>query len=141
MIPQTTSHQSSLSFTISQSLHKVMSIELVMPSNQLILCHPSSPALNLSQYQGLFNETSLCIRWSKHWSFSFSSVLPMNILGSFPLELNDLFPCCPRDSSGSSPGPQFESISSSVPSLLYIPTLTSVHDYCKKHSLDYMLEK
>ena len=53
MTSQTTSHQCSLSFTISWSLLKVMSIESVMPSNQLILCH-LSPALNLAQHQGLF---------------------------------------------------------------------------------------
>ena len=60
-----------------------------------------------------------------------TSVLPMNSLGSFPLGLNDLSPCCPRDSSGSYLGPQFESISSLVLSLLYVPTLTSVHDFGK----------
>ena len=57
-----------------------------------------------------------------------TSVLPMNSLGSFPLGLNDLSLRCPRHSSGTSLGPQFESISSSVLSLLYVPTLTSVHD-------------
>ena len=51
----TAARQASLSFTISQSLLKLTSIELVMPSNHLILCHPSSPpAINLSQHQGLF---------------------------------------------------------------------------------------
>ena len=53
--PWAAAHQVSLSFTISQSLLKLMFIELVMPSNHLILCHPSSPpAFNLSHYQGLF---------------------------------------------------------------------------------------
>ena len=52
--PWTAAHQACLSFTISQSLLKLMSIELMMPSNHLILCHPSPPALNLSQHQGLF---------------------------------------------------------------------------------------
>ena len=53
--PWTAARQASLSFTISQSLLKLISIESVMPSNHLILCHPSSPlALNLSQHQGLF---------------------------------------------------------------------------------------
>ena len=53
--PWTEIHQASLSFTISQSLLRLMSIELVMPSNHLILsCLPSPPAFNLSQHQGLF---------------------------------------------------------------------------------------
>ena len=46
-------------------------------------------------------------------------------------------PCCPRDSQESYPTPQFKSINSSVLSLLYGPTLTSIHDYCKYHSFDY----
>ena len=52
--PRTASHQAFLCFTISQSLLKLMSIESVMTSNNLIFCHPPSPALNLSQHQGLF---------------------------------------------------------------------------------------
>ena len=52
--PWTAAHQASSSFSISWSLLKLMSIELVMPSNHLILCHPSPPASNLSQHQGLF---------------------------------------------------------------------------------------
>ena len=54
-----------------------MSIELIMLSNHLMLCPtptptPSPPTLNLSQYQGLSNESTLCIRWPKYWRFSFS---------------------------------------------------------------------
>ena len=52
--PQTAANQASLSLTISRSLLKFMSIELVMPSNYLILSSPSPPAFNLSQHQGLF---------------------------------------------------------------------------------------
>ena len=70
--PWTAACQVSLSFTISQSLFKLMSRELVMPSNHLILCcPPSPPAFNLSQHQGL------CIKWPKYWSFSFS-ISPSN---------------------------------------------------------------
>ena len=55
MIPWTAAHQASLSITNSQSLLKLMSIESVMTSNHLIICHPPSPpAFNLSQHQGLF---------------------------------------------------------------------------------------
>ena len=72
-------HQASLSFTVSQSLLKLMSTEsvMVMPSNHLILCHPL--LLCLSQHQSLFqsSELALCIRWPKYWSFSFS-ISPSN---------------------------------------------------------------
>ena len=71
--PWTTAQQASLSFTISWSLLKLMSIESVMPSNHLILCHPPSPsAFNLSQNQGLFQWVCSRIRRPKYWSFSFS---------------------------------------------------------------------
>ena len=59
----TATRQASLSITKSQSLLKLMSIESVMPSNHLILCHPPSlPAFNLSQHQGLYNESALHMR-------------------------------------------------------------------------------
>ena len=67
----TAASQASLSINNSQSLLKLMSIVLEMPSNHLILLFPS-PAFNLSQHQGLSNELVLCIRWPKYWSFSFS---------------------------------------------------------------------
>ena len=67
-----------------------------------------------------------------------ASVLPMNIQGWFPLGWLVWSPCCPRDSQESSPAPQFKSISSSVFSLLYGPTLTCIHDYWKNHSFDSM---
>ena len=62
-----------LSFTISQSLWKLMSIELVMPSNRLILCCPLLllPSI-FPSIRVFFNESVLCIRWPKYWSFSLS---------------------------------------------------------------------
>ena len=66
--------QASLSITNSQSLLKLMSIELVMPSNHLILCHPLLfPPSILPSIRVFSNESVLHIRWPKHWSFSFSS--------------------------------------------------------------------
>ena len=65
------------------------------------------------------------------------TVLPMNFQGWFPLGLTIWSSCCPGDSQRSSQAPQFKSISSSVLSLLYGPTLTSVHDYWKNHNLGY----
>ena len=55
------------------------------------LSSPSPPALYFSQHQGLFNESALCIRWPKYWSFNFStSFLPLNSQGWFRLELTSL---------------------------------------------------
>ena len=69
----TAAHQASLSFTISQSLLKLMSIESVMPSNHLILCHPLLLPPSIFPSTRVFsNECHLHIRWSKYWSFSFS---------------------------------------------------------------------
>ena len=70
-----------------------------------------------------------------------TSVLPMTIQDWFPLGwtgciLRDAVPCSPRNSQESSPTPQFKSINSSALSFLYSPTLTSICDYCKNHSLD-----
>ena len=66
-----------------------------------------------------------------------ASVLPMNIQGWFPLGFTGWISCCPKDSQESSQTPQFESINSLVLSILYVPTLTSIHDYWKNHSFDY----
>ena len=84
------------------------------------------------------NELALCTRWPKCLSFSFS-ISPSNEysgLTSFRID-RDWSPCCPRYSQESSPKPQFKNNSSSALSLLYGPTLTSVHYYWKNHSFDY----
>ena len=72
MTSWTAALQASLSFTISQSLLKLMSIELVMPSYNLILCCPLLllPSVFL-RIRVFSNESALCIRWPKYWSFSF----------------------------------------------------------------------
>ena len=76
--PCTAALQSSLSFTISQSLLKIMSIELVMPSNHLILCHPLLFLLSVFPSITVFpKESGLCIWWPKYWSFSFN-ISPSN---------------------------------------------------------------
>ena len=73
MTPWTAALQASLSFTISRSLLKLMSIELVMPSNHLILCRPLLllPSI-FSSIKVFANESILHIRWPKYWSFNFS---------------------------------------------------------------------
>ena len=71
--PWTTARQASLSITNSRSPRKPMSIESVMPSNQLILFHPLLLLFSIFPNIRVFsNESVLCIRWSKYWSFSFS---------------------------------------------------------------------
>ena len=71
--PWTAAHQASLSFTVSQSLLKLMSIESMMPSNYLILCHPLLllPSI-FPSIRVLSTESALCIRWPEYWTFSFS---------------------------------------------------------------------
>ena len=131
--------QASLSFTPSWSLSKFMSIESVMLSKHLILCHPLLLPSIFPSIRVFSNELALHIRWPKYWSFCFS-ISPSNeyslecSLISFRVDWFD-FLCIPRDSQVSSPAPQLESINSLALSLL---TLTSVHDYWKKHSLDSM---
>ena len=73
MTPWTAACLVYLSFTISQSLLKLMSIELVMPSNHLVLCHPLLflPLIFLS-IRVFFNKLAVCIRWPEYWSFSLS---------------------------------------------------------------------
>ena len=74
----TAAHQASLSFTVSQSLLKLLSIESVMPSNHLILCHPLLLLPSIVPSIRVFsNESVLCIRWPKYWSFNFS-ISPSN---------------------------------------------------------------
>ena len=69
----TTACQASLSITNSQSLLKLMSIDSVMPSNHLILCHPLLlPPSIFPSIRIFFNESVLCIRWPQYWNFSFS---------------------------------------------------------------------
>ena len=217
-----------------------MSIELVMPSNHLVCCHPLLLLPSVFPSIRVFsNESALCIRRPKYWSFSFSispsserasliaqlvknppamQEIPVRFLGrkicwrrdklrtpvflgfpcdssgkesacnagdlgsipglgrypgkgkgyplqysclsnsmdyivhgvaksqtwlsefhfhflSLPVNIQVWSPCSPRDSQGSSPTPQFKSINSLVLSFLYSPSLTSIHDYWKNHSL------
>ncbi|CAI9157157.1 unnamed protein product [Rangifer tarandus platyrhynchus] len=76
--PWTAAHQASLSITNSQSLPKFMSIDLVMPSNHLILCCPLLLLPPIPPSIRVFsNESALCIRWTKYWSFSIN-ISPSN---------------------------------------------------------------
>ena len=113
------------------------SVESVMPSNHLILCHPLLLLPSIFPSNSVFpNESALCIRWPKYWSFSFS-ISPSDEhsgLISFRMDWLDL-PAV-QGTQESSPTPQFKGINSYALSFLYSPTLTYIHDYWKNHSLD-----
>ena len=133
--PWTIARQASLSFTISWSLFKLMSIESVMLSNHLVFCYPLLllPSVFLSNMV-FSNESALCIRWPKYWSFSISPSKEYPGLISFRIDWLDLL-----------------AVQGTLKSLLqhhslkalffgtqpYDPTLTSIHDYRKNHSFDY----
>ena len=109
--------------------------DAIQPSHPLSSSSP--PALNPSQHQGLFKWVSSSHQVAKVLEFQFqhqsiqstptTDLLWDGLVGS---------PCSPRDSQESSPTPQFKSIHSSALSFLYSPTLTSIHDHWKNHSLD-----
>ena len=89
--PWTAARQASLSFTISRSLLKLMSIELAMPSNHLILCHPLLLLLSIFPSISVFsNESTLRIRWPKYWHFSISPSNEYSGLISFRIDWFDL---------------------------------------------------
>ena len=91
--PWTAAREASLSITNSWSLLKLMSIELVMPSNSLILFHPLLlPPSIFSSTRVFSSESVLCIRWPKYWSFSFSISLSNEYSGliSFRMDWLDL---------------------------------------------------
>ena len=137
--PWIAARQASLSITNSQSSLRLTSIESVMPSSHLILCHallllpPIPPSIRVFS-----NESTLRMRWPKYWSFSFSIIPYKEIPGliSFRMDWLDLLAVQGTDSQESSPTPQFKSINSSALSFLHSPTLTSIHDHWKNHSLD-----
>ena len=76
-IPWNAAHQASLSITNSRSLPKLMTLESVVPSNHLILCHPLLPLSIFPSVRVFSNESALCIRWPKYWSFTFN-ISPSN---------------------------------------------------------------
>ena len=126
----TAARQASLSITSFQSLLKLMSIQSVMMSNHLILCHPLLLLPSIFPNIRVFSSGQFFTSGGQSIGVSTSvAVLPMNIQGWFPLGWTGWIYLCPRDSQESSPTPQFKSINSSVLSFLHSPTLTSIHDH------------
>ena len=89
--PWTTACQASLSITSSQSLPKLMSIESVMPSNHLILCHPLLMPSIFPSIRVFSNESALRIRWPKYWSFTFSISPSNECSGLIPFRMDHLW--------------------------------------------------
>ena len=124
--PWTVACQASLSFTISQSLLKLMSVESMMPSYHLILCRPCFRLPSIfASIRVCSNELALHIRWPKYWNFSISPSNDYSGLISFKVYWFDLLAV--QVTLKSSPAPYFKSISSLALSLLCISTLTSIH--------------
>ena len=134
---QTAARQASLSITNSQSLLRLMSTELVMPSNHLILCHPLFLLPSIFPSIRVFSSVSvLHIRGPKYWSF-FVSISPSNdYLGLISFRINwfDLLAVQGTLNSFLQHHSSKESILRCI--LLHNPTLTSIHDHGKNHSLD-----
>ena len=107
-------------------------ITLLILSHPLLLLPSIFPSIRVFS-----SEWAVCIRWPNCISLSISPSSEYSELISFRIDWFFLS-CSPRDSQESSPAPQFESINSWVLCLLYGLALTSVHDYWKDHSLDYM---
>ena len=124
--PWTEVHQASLSFTISWSLLKLMSVKLVIPFNHLILCRPLLLLPSIFPSIRVFsNESTICIRWPKHWSCSFSISPSNKYSGLISFRINWLDLLAIKGTFENLLRYQFESIYSLALSLLYGPTLTN----------------
>ena len=139
--PWTAAHQASLSITNSRNLLKLVSIESMMPSNHLILCHPLLLLPSIIPSIRVFsNESVLHIRWPKYWSFSFS-ISPSDEysrLISFRTDWLD-FLAVQGTLKSLLQHHKFKSINSALKkalSFLYSPSLTSIYDCWKNHSFD-----
>ena len=135
--PWTAACQASMSITNSWSLLKLMYIESVMPSNHLILCCPLLlPPSIFPSIRVFSNESVLCTRWPKYWSFSFSISPSKEYSGLISFRMNqlDLFAV-----QGTLKGLlQHHSSKASIlrHSVFFTVQLTSIHDYWKNHRFD-----
>ena len=133
----TTAHQAPLSFTISQSLLKAMSIESLMLSDHLILWHPlfllPSTFHNIRVFS---NQLALCIRWSKYWNFSFSNS-PSNDYSELISSRINWFDLLAIQGTLKSLLQHHNLKASFFLSLSLSPTLIFIHDYWKNHTFDY----
>ena len=135
--PWTAARQASLSITNSQSPPKPMSIESVMPSNRFILCHPLLLLSSIFASIRVFsNESALCIRWPKYWSFSFNISPSNEHPGQISLRMDWLDLLAVQGTLKSLLRHHSSKASILLRSAFFIAQLTSIHDYWKNHSLD-----
>ena len=135
---QHAARQASLSITISWSSLKLTSFESVMPSSHLILCCPLLLLPPIPPSIRVFsNESSFSHQVPKYWNFSYS-ISPSNKYSGLIFFRIDWFDLLAVQGTRQEPPPtpQFKSINSLELSFLYSPTLTSIHDHWKNHSLD-----
>ena len=137
MTPWTAARQASLSITNSQSLLKLMSIELVMPSNHLILCCPLLLLPSIFPSIRVFsNESVLRIRWPNYWSFSLH-ISPTNEYSGLISFRMDWFNFLAVQGTLKSLLQHHSSKASILwRSAFFMVQLSSIHDYWKNHSLD-----
>jgi len=130
--------QASLSITNSRSSLRLTSIESMMPSSPLILCRPLLLLPPIPPSIRVFsNESTLGMKWPKYWSFSLSIIPSKEIPGpiSFRMDWLDLL-AVQGTLKSLLQHHSSQSINSSALSLLHSPTLTSIHDHRKNHSID-----
>ena len=138
--PWTAAPQASLSSTISWSLLKLMSIELVMLSNHLILCHPLLLLpLIFPSIRVFSSELALHIRWPKYWTFTISPSNEYSGLMSFRIDQFDLLAV--QGILKNFSAPQFKSINSSALSLFYLVILYTVSNISKPCQLEHSKTK
>ena len=128
-----------MSFTISLSLFKLMSIESVMPCKRLVLCRPLLLPSVFPSIRVFSNELTLCIRCPKHWSFSFSISTSNEYAGLISCRM-DWFDLLIVQGTLKSLLQHHNSKAAILQcsALLYSPALTSINNYWKDHSFDYM---
>ena len=134
-MPWTAACQASLSFTISWCLLKLISIESVMPSNYLMLCHTLLllPSI-FSSIRVFYNELVLQIMWPKYWSFSFSISPSNEYLGLISFRIDWLDFLAVQETLKSLLQKHSSKALILWPSAFFMVQLTSVHDYWKKHT-------
>ena len=135
--PWITARQASLSITNSQNSLKLTSVESVMPSSHLILCRPLLLLSPIPPSIRVFsNESTLRMRRPKYWSFSFSIIPSREISGLISFRMVWMISLQSKGLSRVFSNTTVKSINSLALSLLHSPTLTSIQDHRKNHSLD-----
>ena len=135
--PSTAACHASLSITKSQRPHKSISIESVMPSNHLIVCGPLLLLSSIFPSIRVFsNESTIHNTWPKYWSLSFNISPSNKHSGLISFRMFDCISLQPKGLSRICSNNRVQKHQSSALSFLYSPTLTSIHNHWKNHSLD-----